>query len=869
MLNAAGYYTEPTPQNVAVSLLQDQVDTTDVNNPALYLTQNLTGVYTDPDPRTYPLSSYGYLILPTTVQGQFTAAKGTTLAAFSYYAMCQGQQESAALGYSPMPINLVQASFAQIAKIPGPRAEHQHPELQQPDVHALGLNLLAQTAPYPPACDKQGPTQCTTGTGGAAAVSTPVDRRGRRPARRDRPSGAGGDRARPAPRERGHGPAASRLGVGGECATRPPGPHARALQASGRAPATPLAGRPTALTLDRWLPGRVVDDPDADRVDRPGCPGADPRSRAWCPGARATDGADEPGTATRHVRRGTVAPDPAVAAPRRRRRGRHRPGRRPDAVPGHPAGGRRRRRHPIAGTAGAGHRRCRPTASAVTVSGHGAVRRAAGHGQPDGEPGQPGRLGLVDRGDPTTDRPRNVPVHRNYLQIFECWGDPQTTRPGDAADPGPLPTPVRVRRGGSTPTRRTRSPGDRASSTRGCCPSRGGAPSRSCNSGHDVPAACSALGYYDTVDGLPGRALRRRGRHRRRSAGQLQLRPQPARPEAVLAQPLLQLRHHQRGRLRPHLRRRRPGSQLFQVDTGLEAPGPRVRPAAAAGSRRRHQGARSAGWWWCPGAPRPRRTRPTSTSDSVVTSPLTPDGVGQPDRHPAVVQPGRARAARSTPPPQQIDGQRAGRRRPCRAGSRRCAPSRASPSYSYIESTDDLARQNLADPDLRLGWACRCSPIRSHPARPVRRTPSSTRPLTLSGVVVAFNIQRVPARRTAACNRTSWPLAGTQVAEPLPDAAADGQAADPVVPVPVAGRHGHQPGRLQLGPTQPRRPLHRPGLPAVQPRVQGPVDVPGHRRRHRPGRGGRAPTRPPRCGSGSWPTPRPRRGSNGTAGQRA
>ena len=43
MLNAAGYYTEPTAQNVAVSLLQDQVDTTDVNNPALYLTQNLSG----------------------------------------------------------------------------------------------------------------------------------------------------------------------------------------------------------------------------------------------------------------------------------------------------------------------------------------------------------------------------------------------------------------------------------------------------------------------------------------------------------------------------------------------------------------------------------------------------------------------------------------------------------------------------------------------------------------------------------------------------------------------------------------------------------------------------------------------------------
>jgi phosphate transport system substrate-binding protein len=174
MLNASGYYTEPTPQNVAVSLLQDQVDTTDTTNPALYLTQKLEGVYTDPDPRTYPLSSYGYLILPTTVGGSFNKNKGATLAAFSYYAMCQGQTESAQLGYSPMPINLVQAAFAQIAKIPGANVQTINIQgCKNPTFSPTGVNLLAQTAPYPAACDKQGPTQCTTGTGGAEAVTTP------------------------------------------------------------------------------------------------------------------------------------------------------------------------------------------------------------------------------------------------------------------------------------------------------------------------------------------------------------------------------------------------------------------------------------------------------------------------------------------------------------------------------------------------------------------------------------------------------------------------------------------------------------------------------------------------------------------------
>jgi ABC-type phosphate transport system substrate-binding protein len=173
VLNAAGYYTEPTPQNVAVSLLKAQINT-DASSPD-YLTQQLDGVYTDPDPRTYPLSSYSYMIVPTTIQGQFTAAKGHTLAAFDYYAMCQGQQQSASLGYSPMPINLVQASFDQIRKIPG--VVVQNITIQQcnnPTFSPDGSNKLADTAPYPQACDKQGPTQCASGTGGAAKQPTTV-----------------------------------------------------------------------------------------------------------------------------------------------------------------------------------------------------------------------------------------------------------------------------------------------------------------------------------------------------------------------------------------------------------------------------------------------------------------------------------------------------------------------------------------------------------------------------------------------------------------------------------------------------------------------------------------------------------------------
>jgi phosphate ABC transporter phosphate-binding protein len=166
MLNGAGYYTEPTPKNVAVSLLQAQIDTTDTD-PSLYLTQKLDNVYTDRDPRTYPLSSYSYMIIPTKVQGSFSTAKGKTLAAFTYFAMCQGQQEMGSIGYSPMPVNLVEDSFKQITKIPGAVVQSINVQsCNNPTFTPTGANLLAQEDPLPPACDKQGAVQCNTGTAG-------------------------------------------------------------------------------------------------------------------------------------------------------------------------------------------------------------------------------------------------------------------------------------------------------------------------------------------------------------------------------------------------------------------------------------------------------------------------------------------------------------------------------------------------------------------------------------------------------------------------------------------------------------------------------------------------------------------------------
>lgn len=174
VLNAAGYYVEPTANSVAVALLKADINTTP--GPA-YLTQILDGVYNNPDPRTYPLSSYSYMIVPTEVGGVFTTRKGTTLGAFTNYMLCEGQQQAAALGYSPLPMNLVLAGFAQIKRVPGAVTtgidinKCNNPTFKKGD--SPSHNQLAMTAAQPASCDKIGANQCTTGTAGSVA-ETPI-----------------------------------------------------------------------------------------------------------------------------------------------------------------------------------------------------------------------------------------------------------------------------------------------------------------------------------------------------------------------------------------------------------------------------------------------------------------------------------------------------------------------------------------------------------------------------------------------------------------------------------------------------------------------------------------------------------------------
>ena len=127
-------------------------------DPACTSPRTSSAVYTDTDPRSYQLSSYSYLILPTKVQGQFNEAKGKTLARVRL------------LRDVPGPAAVRVARLLADADQPGegelrpdqedPRrrgAEHQRRRRATTRrSRPTARTLLAESAPQPQACDKAG-----------------------------------------------------------------------------------------------------------------------------------------------------------------------------------------------------------------------------------------------------------------------------------------------------------------------------------------------------------------------------------------------------------------------------------------------------------------------------------------------------------------------------------------------------------------------------------------------------------------------------------------------------------------------------------------------------------------------------------------
>src|SRR5262250_1825892 len=175
MLNQGGYYVLPSASNVAVALTQAVINT-DQSSPD-FLQQNLDSVYTFSDPRSYPLSSYSYLIVPrkgTHQPTNFSPAKGKSLSTFVDYFLCAGQKEVAALGYSPLPLNLVKGGLLQSSNIPGAIPGPNLTTLAGCDnpTFTNGKLTLLLNAPMPSPCDKLGkPLNCATGGSSSSSPS--------------------------------------------------------------------------------------------------------------------------------------------------------------------------------------------------------------------------------------------------------------------------------------------------------------------------------------------------------------------------------------------------------------------------------------------------------------------------------------------------------------------------------------------------------------------------------------------------------------------------------------------------------------------------------------------------------------------------
>jgi ABC-type phosphate transport system substrate-binding protein len=173
VLNAAGYYVLPTASNVAVALTEAEINE-DASSPD-YLQQDLDNVYTFTDPRAYPLSSYSYLIVPragTTIPSNFSDGDGRTLSTYIDYFLCAGQQYSADLGYSPLPLNLVQGGLDQASKIPGAIPEPNLATNCDNPTLKNGQLVVLKEAPYPNKCQKVGsPLDCNPATGPSTGAS--------------------------------------------------------------------------------------------------------------------------------------------------------------------------------------------------------------------------------------------------------------------------------------------------------------------------------------------------------------------------------------------------------------------------------------------------------------------------------------------------------------------------------------------------------------------------------------------------------------------------------------------------------------------------------------------------------------------------
>jgi phosphate ABC transporter phosphate-binding protein len=109
--NASGAYVKPSEAADAIALQNDTLQPD--------LEQTLTPVFMSSQARAYPISAYSYLVMAEQTKTEISSSKQPVEAQFVQFLACQGQESAGELGYSPLPVNLVEADFAAAERIDG------------------------------------------------------------------------------------------------------------------------------------------------------------------------------------------------------------------------------------------------------------------------------------------------------------------------------------------------------------------------------------------------------------------------------------------------------------------------------------------------------------------------------------------------------------------------------------------------------------------------------------------------------------------------------------------------------------------------------------------------------------------------------
>ena len=346
----------------------------------------------------------------------------------------------------------------------------------------------------------------------------------------------------------------------------------------------------------------------------------------------------------------------------------------------------------------------------------------------------------------------------NYLQIFECWGDPQTAVPTGAVDPGPLPTQCQFgAEATSSSAYPVGGPGSEYSRVLTQKSWSNYPPSCGLPTAQSDPT-CTSVGWPDPSTGYVVAPFQAVDGTVVDQQADYNYNLNPFNPK-----PFWRNQYFRYGTSNEVDFARTyadgTGQQLFQVQTGLQAPGlgcgQQLQPLPGGGTKIPQ--------CWLVVVPRgsaAQENPPGVNHPDVVTSPLTTAAWANRIAIPLQFNPVGSSCAVNAAATQIIGNEVASSAVASWQPALCSQP--GSPSFSYIQNTDDQARQNLVSPTYgSAGMSVFSDPV--DPTQVDPNNPVVYAPLSLSGISVAFNIQRVPAVVNGVSQPAESALAGTQV----------------------------------------------------------------------------------------------------------